>query len=968
VSRPNPLLEAVEVLSLLGTAEDVERLARFERGADRAQRVLAVRGLLRLKAADGAMLSGWLASGCEEVVVAALSQVPPEIDENVRQRLFGLANDPHEPVAEGARRALTRFRPPADPDRLRFDLRTEHLYLRLRILEKLAVSGEAQATDLLAEAAANSAPQVRAQAARRLAERDPRRACQVLPRLLGDPYRWVRVHAAAVAADIASPELAPALRSALEIEKGLVCRLYLQDALAKAEGRPLPEPRRPVNRFDPSRNTFGLCGCGTEAPVSPFGYYYLLGVELSQSGREAHEKGKIIVGRSNKTAHNPMHAIFHPIWRDLWWLSMEKELADLEWLDGVVLGEESMGFGPWQLWKDGWRLFCLEAGLDPDRVSGDRQKLSPYEQRAWLHWEQERAIDGFNVMYDFIKLYFGKLRPGFMVGTFMPHQNGPCVADRRWKFDVGGAYHYGATNRERYNTIRRFRTLWPGRPVIWLSIGNVGTPSGDVKYNSPVPGSLVQERTTRAYADSVCAWLAGAEAGFFTSWLFTAKDTPPGAFGFWVGVEDLQPGSSTLQKGIEHCFGGIEEMYRFEATAGKPQLKVPDTAEEKPDEVDKVLEGRDVDKEAHERVLKEMERLRVGFHLEQKQQYDIARALAGLPRPQPRHEALFVCPWDGIPQFDVAGDYDFLVQVNKLADQDLGTYRLIGIARHGDSPLQDRTIEALTAWLRDQPGLLYIRGTLLADNSAEASTPEDHDGVLQRDWPWEADVICDGPNYRVTGAGAHVLRSDEDKPRLVLWKKPGFKGAVLFDQATQDAAEFRAVLDKIVVEHRVGLALQGPVGMLRGERDGVTGVASTYGAPEPFTVKGVDLLTGEANPVVQKGRSAAVVAADCSGTFTASFNGVSVLCDRPMTKVERIAGGLRVECSGLIRVGSVTGAVVASPEGDGPVPTVEGDEKVVEWLLFGKAPGIAVVKVPGSDASVIFIRCPRPVLLKPRQP
>jgi hypothetical protein len=72
--------------------------------------------------------------------------------------------------------------------------------------------------------------------------------------------------------------------------------------------------------------------------------------------------------------------------------------------DGVVIGEESMYARPWGLWEDGWRCFCVEAGLDAEMVSGDRAKLNPAETRAFLDWEQERAIDGFNRMYDFIKL------------------------------------------------------------------------------------------------------------------------------------------------------------------------------------------------------------------------------------------------------------------------------------------------------------------------------------------------------------------------------------------------------------------------------------------------------------------------------------------------------------------------------------------------------------------------------------
>jgi len=960
-------VEAVKVLAEKGGAEDLERLKRFSLTADNAKRVPAVRGLLRLGRVDADTLGAWLHCGEESVVTTAMAELPEDADGKIRQRLIELANDPHSPVAERARRALARFRPVARKERLRFDLRTEHMYLRLKTIDQLASSKVSWALEALAEATENPEPHTRARALRRLAARAPDRARTALPALLDDPYRWVRVHAAATVAGLAEPGLADALREALEMEDDRVARLYLEDALAKAEGRPLPKPRAPVHRFDPERNTFGMCGSGIQAPISPFAYYYTLNVNQGDEAKKAHERGKLYIGRSNETARNPIQVIFHPIWRDLWWMSMDRELADLDWLDGVVLGEESMYFRPWQLWADGWRLFCLDAGLDPDRIDGDRSKLSEYERRAWLHWEEERAIDGFNVMYDFIKLYFGKLRPGFMVGTFMPHQNGPCVADRRWKFDVGGAYSYGASNRSRYCTIRRFRTLWPERPVIWLSMANVGTPKGLVKYNSPVPTSPVQGRGSRAYADSVCAWLAGAESAFFLHWLFGMKDSK-GEFGRWVAIEDAFPGSPRLEDGVKMSFSGIEAMYRFQAKEGDPKLSVPDEDAEGADDVDRLVSERDPEKEARERVEREKERLRLGFNLEQKLLYDIARVLHGLPRPRHNRQVLFVGPRGGVPQFDIANGYDFLTQINKLADHDLQSYRLLGIAGHGASPLWDQTIKTVIRWLREQPGLLYIRGGLAHSNALEASTPEDYDGKLVNDWPWEPDVAIRDGHYEVTGGAAKAIGEGAEPPKLVLWKKEGFKGMALLDQSTANASELRKIVNALAKERGVGLELGGPVGMLTGSRGGVTGMASAYAAPEACTLSGVDLLTGETSPVVQKGRSAAVVADGFRNTFTASHNGVSILCDKRIDKVEAIDGGLRVECTGLIRAGSVTGAVSVSQQDGRRLPVISRRKEITQWILRSQDGGLAHWPVAGTGRVVAFIRCAGPVTVTQRTP
>jgi len=954
--------EAVKVLAEVGGAEDLELLKNFSLTTDNAKRVPAIRGLLRLGRVDADTLRAWLHCGEESVVTAAMAELPEDLDDSIRGRLFELANDPHARVAERARWTLARFRPTARPDRLRFDLRTEHMYLRLKIIDELASSEEPWAIDILAEATANLEPHTRARALRKLTERAPDRALSALPALVNDPYRWVRVHAAATAAEVARPDLADVLQKALETEEDRVARLYLQDALAKAGGRPLPKPRRPVHRFDPARNTFGMCGSGIQAPASPFAYYYTLNVDQGAEAKNAHEKGKLYIGRSNETARNPIQVLFHPIWRDLWWMSMDRELADLDWLDGVVLGEESMYFGPWQLWEDGWRLFCLDAGLDPARIDSDRSRLSEYERRAWLHWEEERAIDGFNIMYDFIKLYFGKLRPGFMVGTFMPDQNGPCVADRRWKFDVAGAYYYGASNRVRYNMIRRLKTLWPERPVIWLSMANVGTPKGVVKYNSPVPTSPVQGRSSKAYADSVCAWLAGAESAFFLHWLFGTKDSK-GEFGRWVAIEDAFPGSSRLEDGIAMSFQGIEAMYRFQTKEGVPKLGVPDEEAEGADDVDKLVSGRDPEKEARERVEREKERLRLGFNLEQKLLYDIARVLHGLPRPPHKRQVLFVAPREGISHFDLAGDYDFLIRINKLANHDLRSYRLIGITGHAASPLHDRTIAAVTKWLRELPGLLYVRGGLAHDNSMEASAAGDLDGKLLNDWPWEGDVEMKDGHYELTGPAAKALGDEAEPPKLVLWKKEGFRGAVLFDQATGSASELRQVLNGLAEKHGVGLAIKDPIGMQTGSIGGVTGMASTYAAPETCTLRGVDLLTGEADPVVQKGLSAAVVADRFRSTYVASYNGVSILCDKAAEMVEAVDGGLRVQCSGLIRAGSITGAASVSLR-DRKAPTViRGEEEIIKWILLSEEDGLAYWPVAGTRSVVAFVRSAGPVTI-----
>jgi hypothetical protein len=234
-------------------------------------------------------------------------------------------------------------------------------------VERLAEIKEPWAIALLEKATADSDPQVRAAALLAMQTRAPDAALKALRKLLQDQAVFVRVHASSLVAKLTSPSLAEAVAAALQSEKDPACRIYLEQAQGKA-------PPKPVNRFDAERVQFGMCGYASHASESPMTWYYNLTPEVNAVGRKAHEAGKILIGRANETAKNPVQVLFHPIWRDLWWTNLRKELKDLEWLDGIVIGEESMYAPPWGLWADGWRCFCVEAGIDAEKVAGDLAK------------------------------------------------------------------------------------------------------------------------------------------------------------------------------------------------------------------------------------------------------------------------------------------------------------------------------------------------------------------------------------------------------------------------------------------------------------------------------------------------------------------------------------------------------------------------------------------------------------------
>ena len=327
--------------------------------------------------------------------------------------------------------------------------------------------------------------------------------------------------------------------------------------------------------------------------------------------------------------------------------ALDKDLMPaLPWLDGVVLGEETMSFKPFVEWPEGWRLFCREAGLDPLRVAGKQENLSELERKAWWNWEQRVAIEGFNTIYDFVKLRYGKLRPGFAVCTFLPDQNGPTDFDRLWKFDIGAGYYYSTNTRYRYTQIRRFKTVWPDRPVLWLVNGVATSLSGQggVKYDAKMPTTPIPQTSIQPYADAICAWMAGAHTGNFTGYLFIDLKTKAGpmAGGQYLFTEDTYPGSKTLSSDVAYAFKGVDDMYRTKAMIKdlKPDAQIGKTG---PADTTTLDEPSTKTKDRFALQMEsEMKRMETGFLLDSKRLRDYARLLTDLPFPDHAHNVLLI--------------------------------------------------------------------------------------------------------------------------------------------------------------------------------------------------------------------------------------------------------------------------------------------------------------------------------------
>ena len=837
-----------------------------------------------------------LSDTASPVVQAALAGMTPDQLALYRERVVQLANHPYAPIAEAARLVLLPLCPADPAASARFDMSFEHPYLRRQHVEQWAASGTPDAIGNLVDATQNSDPQTRALAILRLAALAPAQARRCLPPLLVDPHRMVRLYACAAAAQDGVDVEQTQLRAALAEQVDPAARLYLQEALGEAT------VRKPVNPVSSTQAMSFNCGWTAEVDHSPFDGFYGMHIpkeEELEPMRRAHAAGKVFLLRANSTANNPVQVFFNAGWRDGFWLGLDAEFGDLwDVVDGVVLGEESMYFRRWQAWDGGWRLFCREAGIDPHRVAGDREKLTPAEKAAWWDWEQRVAIEGFNVIYDYIKLRYGALRPGMQVATFMPDQNGPCAYDRDWKFDIAAGYYYATPSRTRYASIRRMKTLWPDRPVLWLNQGKAGVGLGlnrtSIGHATAVPKSPLHKLTDITTADSICTWLAGGHPGLFSIYLFVHVGWKGEDFGRWVQLEDLTPTSPVFAEAIEHSFRGLAAKYRLDAEikSAKPSEGFIEKESDLGLDLEEVNEDTD---EFSQRVALERETFRLGFLMERKLIQDAVNLLVHVPFPLQAHDVLLVGGRGmNAPGFLSANQFDCFFQLSKLVGANLGGYRFIGISVPAGTAADDAVVKVLREWLREQPGILYLHG------------------------------------WHPPGLDAADLR-----------------GTVVYDDATMTVDALGEVFKNLYRERGLGVAFEGPVGML-----GTSQVmVSDRAARTAQRLDGVDFLTGIRDPELPTGRAGAVTARQWRGTYAVTENGVSVLSDRPFEACEPVEGGVRISTPGVMQVVSETDGVVVDPA----LPAVAPDD-LLEWMFESNDPGMGVLVREGSGEMVTWIR------------
>ena len=878
-------------------------------------------------------------------------------------------------------------------------------------LEAMASEEATEAVrETLIAATGDGSALIRLQALRLLAAHAPEALEAPVIAGFRDTSPWIRLQAAMIATDRPRDSYRAPCRTALAAETNETLQQAFRLALAAAGDGPAPELPAAARAWPADRMmAWSTHPSAPNAGASPFSGYVNIYEGAVDGNRSAHEAGKLVFGRALwGRLPNPAEFVLDDADLDVFWTNSEsflsaKNLAYTDGLDIRIVTE------PYRSWSKGWPIFCREAGIDPERIAGDRANLTTSERRAFRHWEMERRIDGFNLLHDLCKLRARIVRPGLMIGTYYPAYYLPwdttLMGVRRLRFDVGFALQYG--NHESqvgYTIARMYKTLWPDRPVVMKAVG-LGEESFTMRrlYDAHVPQpEPVQPGHERSYSNALLAWIAGAHIALTETWyLLPPEYRPQGGefrrlpYEFRYHLSDMGPDTTAIREGIARVYvpqekpkmangddlmgggGGLDDLTLEEPDAKTPAMLAKDAA------------------------------LLTELRLAQAHVHTVARLVASLPMRKPSPDVLVVQPGYGVrtqlelnPLPEMAAkalvtSFDFLPDLNLIAGMDLTRYRVIIV--HDTLLLQEPTIKALTQWLQETPGLLVIHRDLSAAPDAEASTVADHDGAIAGDWPWEAAMAFTRPDVDApvgevvytsasgdsiasictSGAGhvqaltdaTQILATDTDGAIVAYWHDPAFgKGGVLYDGVSGSSLAYhRFLAGEIarIADTGIGKALSAnPLGMEMTDAQFSVAV-SPWGqeaAKAPIQIAGVDALFGTRDPVAGPGNLSALT---ITGTYIAGHlaarPGIVAVSETAYTVARADGETLVLQSKGLLQI-AASGAVEVLHEDGTPLASIPYS---AVWYLDGPVDGVSRQQTTGGR-QLTYVRSSVPVVVRLR--
>jgi len=783
-------LRLVRHYGLKGMQEAVDALLEDKDGPTRAQ---AVRAVLSLDPGATDALIGRLARDPEPGVQEQLARaIGASADRSRKSFVQKLLQSPHERVRHAASDAMYRIAADDRTTMTRSMLADPVMrvnFAAVRLIRKLG--DESLYKDLVWATEHHGNEYVRTRALKALDQMDHPVAHDLALRLLESPYWVVRLHAADVLCRRAIPEDKTALERSLQSNADRWLKLSLEDALAKGQGRPMPERTR--------------LGLGKreylEGGELPNGWQLWQGYipeEPAEARRlvdEGYRFGRVLSVPKNSA----LWSMFS--WEDTkgrmnaYLLHFRQDLPRLEesapYLNHVMLFDEPHGlFGGWATHKI--RAFLLECGR-PDLLGGspdNQPKVPPGLQRAYRYWSAKVLGELSNFIVGMCRMTLGRQYPDlkwfpqtmthYGMGTTDAFDAIDADGDFSWRYDNNNLMgHYSKTG-----VIRAIRPGWPQTMVTWMgwirpaviSLDRVFT---DTKY----PDGPWRPRHYMGTRAALALYAGGVEAGYFNH----VGYDPISARGKDIGglpSFPRTPFSKELTDTINNRMLRGDRAYwarRYKEIEGQV------TAEQKPVTVDNALDEREEEEEDVADFLAEAEgekRIKVEdivkekYEAERQKHFmnamvgcswmnifncDVTRAMANLPRPDRsargtllilsrgtnwnRDAATFVMPAVALADgFDVCPTYDCM----KLVD--LSGYDTIMLL-DGVDGVTSALVRKINEWLKTKErGLLYVCGDV---NTRKALFPELTFERLEEKFLWEGKVVAT--------AGPKVMEEVKDR-------------------------------------------------------------------------------------------------------------------------------------------------------------------------------------------------------------
>ena len=973
----DPIETALSVLAETGDKSDRARFAAYERDSKMPRRREAVRGIFARAGATAADLP-LLDDTDHEVTVAGFLGVTPAMvkgDAKFADKARAYANDPCQMVADSARVPLEALRPSGGPELVAYRLAFGNPYERRVIIDDCA---DRKDVDGAAVGCANADAQVRAYALKTLLALDRKRAHDVAMKLAADPHTFTRFYAALVLAETAEKADLGALEKALAKEKNRVAKLYFADAVALAAGQPKPAPLPKVNSMRETGHAI-VWQCGLNEPGADKklydGYYPCAEPMLDppEQVKKAHDERKASIFPRPTPIGNPGMIIVDAASADSFWTTLDKQLPPgcIEYVDGFIYGEETMGYSAEALWPKLWKTFCEAAKIDPAKIRGDKNLLTDNQKLVWADWSTRVLVRAANEMIDITRDYIGKLRPGIECCTYDGNGCwGSTDAYKDLKFDMYGTYIYDGDNRRMYEAIRRLKSIHPDKPLQWLSFGNINIGLGSsangkpVTWNTTMPTHAISRRFEHCYADSMLVWLGGADTGYFTNYGSSSWDGKQKSQCLALG--QLYHGSQGLDKAAEAAVANSYVMFKDVANKAKR-----DKSEDIDAPSDDDLEGLELEEEGSKNdpiqklVNDQKEAVRRGFLYMARMTHDTTAILLGLKRQFPGHYESFLLGGElcYTPAGMLLPNFDKFTDAKQPTDLPGLDHFKMAVVSGARQRMDEQTRVKWIDWMSKSPVVLVIQGGLFSTGVdwpyMDVNRP---DGDLKTFWPWEKEVTLTEPvkkgdpvRYRIADGVRHakVLEKDDKGATRVVWRKPGFKGLVIFDMAKgKDATwSLRKLIETYQKKQNVKFELNEHPGRIGGQAGPLqVEHLSWYSYTTNAAPRGFELLTGKYNPVVTPRFNCSVTAEEYISPCLAIHGGVYVMAhDARLKVVEKLPNGVKVEVQGLCHVVTKTGKP-AKIEGKA-LKEISGDANL--WLIDGVDEEGVCTLAPHGDVECI---------------